>query len=397
MFPWHPPKTMAILVRGEEGTSPFADELFCRRLSLKSPEFNLNIFVLVISSEVTRKLPTHGYVYRHGQWKKAPIPEIHLLMDRCLRPIPKQVRQQLHHLVWSTSGQRARYWSTSLPGKWKVHRALSGEPALRSLLTPTLLLQPGVKWEPWLDRWPSGLFFKPVAGTHGRDTFRLVSEENGRLWSIDGRDSSNVTFSYALHTHQSVRNWVESAMIRHSMIMQPYLNLSHHGHPFDIRALVQKNGNGHWSLTGCMVREGIEGSLTSNLHGGGTAHPVQSYLMDRYGSSHTAILLERIKQAATLIPSLLESRFGRLAELGIDFGADTDGRLWLLEVNSKPGRSAFAMADHPQMHTMTYTEPLAYAHYLLQQHVLTDVYRPTMKMPNTSSKAGLKPIPIHGG
>jgi hypothetical protein len=48
------------------------------------------------------------------------------------------------------------------------------------------------------------------------------------------------------------------------------------------------------------------------------------------------------------------------------------------------------------MQTLTYTQPLAYARYLLQQHVLTDVVRP-MKMPNTSSTAGLKPIPIQGG
>ena len=55
--------------------------------------------------------------------------------------------------------------------------------------------------------------------------------------------------------------------------MQPYLDLSHHGHPFDIRALVQ-NKHGRWTLTGCMVREGAEGSLTSNLHGGGKAYPL---------------------------------------------------------------------------------------------------------------------------
>ena len=36
MFPSSQTKTLAILVRATEGSPPFTDELFCRRLSLGS-------------------------------------------------------------------------------------------------------------------------------------------------------------------------------------------------------------------------------------------------------------------------------------------------------------------------------------------------------------------------
>ena len=99
-------------------------------------------------------------------------------MDRCLLPLPRRWRQRLHELALSGSGHIRPYWSISLPGKWKVHRALSREKQLSRLLVPTLLLQPHAPWEQWLKRWPKGLFFKPVSGTHGKETFRLTQEND---------------------------------------------------------------------------------------------------------------------------------------------------------------------------------------------------------------------------
>jgi len=388
--------TVAILVRATEGSPPFVDELFCRRLSLESHKYSLNIIVLPVSNKSNASRLTQGYAYNKGHWNVVPLPAVNLIMDRCLLPLPRTFQQQLQELVPASGGYHRRYWSGSLPGKWKVHRTLSGDTKLRTLLAPTALLQPDTSWEQWLERWPKGIFFKPVSGTHGKGTFRLYPSDHRSSWTMEGRNTRNELIQRTFNHRQDVTAWLDSSRAGKKMMIQPYLELSHHGRPFDIRALVQKNGQGRWSLTGCMVREGPAGSLTSNLHGGGKAYPVHPYLLERYGRNRTNALLETIRQAAARIPTLLENHFGRLAELGLDFGADVQGRLWLLEVNSKPGRSSFAEAGDTRMHTLTYSRPLAYARYLLQQHVLTDVMRP-MKMPNTSSTAGLKPIPIQGG
>ncbi|MDR9744746.1 YheC/YheD family protein [Paenibacillus sp. FSL F4-0087] len=396
MFLQHQTNTVAILVRATEGSPPFVDELFCRRLSLESHRYGLNIIVLAVSNNPSVSRLTQGYVFDRGEWNIVPLPAVDLIMDRCLLPLPRTFKQQLQQLASSGNGHPARYWSASLPGKWKVYRALSTDIRLRALLAPTTLLKSDTLWEQWLERWPKGIFFKPVSGTHGKDTFRLYREDRHTSWIMEGRNTRNELIHRTFEHRQDVSAWLDSHKASKKMILQPYLELSHHERPFDIRALVQKNGRGHWSLTGCMVREGPAGSLTSNLHGGGKAYPVHPYLLERYGSKQSNALLETIRQAAARIPTLLEGRFGRLAELGLDFGADVEGRLWLLEVNSRPGRSSFAEAGDPRMHSLTYARPLAYARYLLQQHVLTDVKRPT-KMPNTSSTAGLKPIPIHGG
>ncbi|WP_145319583.1 YheC/YheD family endospore coat-associated protein [Paenibacillus xylanexedens] len=396
MFPSSQTKTLAILVRATEGSPPFTDELFCRRLSVGSMRYALQVIVIPISVDADPYPLQRGYTYDQGKWKVVPIPALDLIMDRCLRPLPRSVRQQIEKKLSANGAYKHRYWSASLPGKWEVHRVLSRNAELRARLAPTTRIGLHIPWETWLEHWPMGLFFKPLSGTHGKNTFRLSRGTIPSTWIVEGRNANNEHFYLTFNNTQAVSSWLELQQSERKMIVQPYLDLSHHGRAFDIRALMQKNGQGRWTLTGCMVREGPEGSLTSNLHGGGRAYPAEAYLLQRYGTVRTEALLESLQQTAALIPTLLESRFGRLAELGLDFGADAEGQLWLIEVNSKPGRTSFAEAGDRRMHALTYTRPLAYARYLLQQHVLTDVIRP-MKMPNTSSKAGLKPIPIHGG
>jgi len=60
-----------------------------------------------------------------------------------------------------------------------------------------------------------------------------------------------------------------------------------------------------------------------------------------------------------------ESSFGRFAELGLDFGVEPDGRLWLLEMNSRPGREAFAGFAGGTARTAV-ERPLLYARLLCE-------------------------------
>ncbi|MDT2286965.1 hypothetical protein P7H17_14280 [Paenibacillus larvae] len=50
-----------------------------------------------------------------------------------------------------------------------------------------------------------------------------------------------------------------------------------------------------------------------------------------------------------------------MAELGIDFGISPDSRIWLLEINSKPGRSAFRQLGNPKIFRKAVANPVRYA------------------------------------
>lgn len=92
MFPTSQTKTLAILVRATEGSPPFTDELFCRRLSLGSMKYALQIIVIPISNDAVHLPLQWGYVYHQGKWNSVPVPAVDLIMDRCLRPISRYVR-----------------------------------------------------------------------------------------------------------------------------------------------------------------------------------------------------------------------------------------------------------------------------------------------------------------
>jgi hypothetical protein len=114
------------------------------------------------------------------------------------------------------------------------------------------------------------------------------------------------------------------------------------------------------------VRRGQDGSLTSNLHGGGIAEPAGPFLARQFDAEKARSILSKLRELSVEIPEALENCHGRLAELGIDFGVDIQGNIWILEVNSKPGRSIFTYLEDPQARSKAVTNPIHYARFLLQ-------------------------------
>jgi hypothetical protein len=82
----------------------------------------------------------------------------------------------------------------------------------------------------------------------------------------------------------------------------------------------------------------------------------------RFGESAAAALQARIRSVSERAAGHLEQHFGRLAELGFDFGVEPDGRLWLLEANAKPGREAFEQDE--RISRLAALRPLRYAAFL---------------------------------
>ncbi|WP_235439839.1 YheC/YheD family protein [Paenibacillus sp. DMB20] len=182
---------------------------------------------------------------------------------------------------------------------------------------------------------------------------------------IQGRDRDNSIFKLTLPVGE-LASWIERFTGSRRFLIQPFLQLtSREGKPFDVRVLVQKNAKGRWMTTGMALRQGPAEGKTSNLHGGGKAVPVLPFLATQFGSPASAEILACLERLSRLVPPLLESGFGRLGELGIDFGVDRDGKVWLLEVNSKPGRRAFRQTGDILAAKLSVENPLRYARYLL--------------------------------
>ncbi|MNJ52792.1 Endospore coat-associated protein YheD [compost metagenome] len=213
---------------------------------------------------------------------------------------------------------------------------------------------------------------KPQNGTHGKRTLyvKMLDAELGEGLLLIGRDGSNQLFRRRFRSRQGGLDWIHKFIGASTFLLQPYLQLNNSkGEPFDVRVLMQKNENGVWSMTGMAVRAGRKHSLTSNLHGGGTAHRALPFLTAELGEHAGQKAARIIRNLSHDIPEHLESNFGRLAELGIDFGVDRTGHVWILEVNSKPGRSSLFRIGDMQGARKSVENPIQYARYLLLRKI----------------------------
>ena len=147
-----------------------------------------------------------------------------------------------------------------------------------------------------------------------------------------------------------MKQWLNRFVANTRYVMQPYLPLNTpEGRPYDLRMLIQKNERGEWMTTGMAIRTGKPHGLTSNLHGGGRAEKAVPFLLRHFHRDQVSDIMEKIRWLAAVVPPHIERHHGRLLELGLDVGIDTDGRIWLLEVNSKPGRSVFVLSGQKEV------------------------------------------------
>ncbi|NBD26090.1 YheC/YheD family endospore coat-associated protein [Paenibacillus glycinis] len=314
---------------------------FCRRLCAYGHTIGMLVFLFCASEAAAADSERiAGYRLQGDEWQAGSFPLPDVVYDRALPSSSAQARS--FHEALNRLSRRKRYTllNGSLPGKLDVYHALQQEPGLRRWLPETQPYEGAARLEALLERHPAGLFLKPSAGMHGKGALRLLADGDG--WRIDGRDRHNRPLARRFADGSALGRWIDRFASAAPYLVQPCLELTDgEGRSFDVRALMQKDGEGRWRFTGAAVRRGSPGSVTANLHGGGTAVQAEEAFKTRYGDDGAATLVQRIRGASERYAAALEQHFGRLAELGLDFGLEPHGRLWLLEANAKPGRQSF--------------------------------------------------------
>ena len=345
---------------------PFTEKKFYQYLCRFGDKCGLQVFVFSpghIQWE-TGKVTGHSYSHPHKRWIKGQFPLPDLIYDRCFfhnRKAYLTYRLQIHQL---RQRKRTRFLGYGLKGKWQVIEMLSRDDQISSYLPHTEKMLGSTTIKQWFDQYGE-LFLKPHGGSQGRNVVYIREQiDHPHCYYVKGRDSYNQLFEYSFNSFHNLYKWLRPFMNNRSYVAQRYLRLTTDtGEPFDIRSFIQKDRRGRWQLIGCVVRKGKPESLTSNLHGGGTAEALEPFLTQHFGDI-TECILEKIHHISKRIAITLEHYHGPLVELGIDLGIDQDGQLWLLEVNSKPGRTVFQQIGDLSARRSAVRNPIYYARYL---------------------------------
>lgn len=184
------------------------------------------------------------------------------------------------------------------------------------------------------------LYLKPVQGKAGVGimSIKVYPEKHlPYLLQVQG-DKGSKTFQCGSLKRLWAKVEGESKAAGEPYIAQQGITLASVGErPFDLRALIQKNGNGVWELTGIGARVAGSTSITTHVPRGGYIDDPEKLLESVFGREKAQKVLGKVHTAAILLSRQIErsSRL-RLGEMSMDLGVDVKGDVWFFEANSKP-------------------------------------------------------------
>ncbi|MBA4541610.1 MULTISPECIES: YheC/YheD family protein [Thermoactinomyces] len=347
-----------------EKMPPFSEAPFFSQLAVEGE--SLGIEVCVFNPQLvhwkTRTVPC--WIVENGRWKMAVKPLPSLIYDRCYYHTTEHYLRYKPYVLKLANDPHIRLLGRALGGKWQTYEILKQHKEIAPYLPHTIFYRSSHDVLAFLQNQPSALI-KPNGGSHGRGVVAITKHPPGYL--IQGRTQANKLFYRQLKTVQELETWIQNFIGRTRYIIQPLLPLmTPDQRPFDVRILVQKNEERNWETTGMAVRTGKPNSITSNLHGGGQAVAFRPFLQKHYAQETIFKIQETIQFLSSIVPRFIEQQHGPLVELGIDVGIEPSGRIWILEVNSKPGRAVFLRTGEINIRRRAVQLPIRYAHSLLK-------------------------------
>lgn len=360
--------TLGVIVCQIRKSPPFHEASYFKQLSLEGNK--LGITLIVFSPKAvdwsTRSLLGWRYESKTNRWKVERHSLPYLIYDRCYYLNRSQYFEYKPFVYKLANDPQIRLLGRPLSGKWQTYTMLKRKQSLNSYLPETIRYHATLELLPLFKKWGT-ILIKPNGGSHGRGVASLRPEKGGiRLL---GRSPRNQLFNRWIG-YQELKPWLHRFIGSSRYIVQPCLDLnSSDGRPFDVRILVQKNEKRNWVVTGMAIRTGRMGTLTSNLHGGGKAERAIPFLSKQFSREVMKQILLEIDWLSTQVPIQIEREHGSLVELGIDIGISPQGRIWILEVNSKPGRSVFLLTGEKQVRLRSIQNPIRYARTLLEERV----------------------------
>ncbi len=346
---------------------PFLEANYFVQLARIAKEHQLEILVFDPKQINWINRTVEGWQLKAGKWERNLRPLPLVIYDRCYYVSAQHFLAYRSHILRIHHDHKVRFLGRALGGKYQTYQMLKQDPKIAEYLPETKLYEQPKQVISELKGNPH-LCIKPNGGSHGIGVVSIHHSANGFL--LKGRTKLNTPFKKRLQTETQLTRWLKTFIQGTRYLIQPYLFLSTHDEqPFDLRILVQKNGKQSWETTGMAVRIGNTKSITSNLHGGGNATKLDPFLQRNYPEELIHEIKEQIEHLAKIVPTHIEIHHGPLVELGIDVGIDRDGKVWIIEVNSKPGRSVFIRTGEIETRKRSMELPVQYANALLSEQV----------------------------
>jgi len=323
----------------QDTNRPFGDTTtFCRELVAAAKKEGAFVYFFTPADIGASHSTISGWTYDKG-WKRGEFPMPDVLHNRLTSRKYEKMEsvQKLFHEAKTRHGTHV--FNEKYLDKTEVFAALKQEPSVQKHL-PESHAFTGYDVLKAMAARHRILFLKPIRGSLGKGIIRVARTETGVYACHYSEDNGTRRITYP--SLAKVYAAVSPRMRRQRFqIQQGLLLASVGGRPIDFRALVQKGSTGQWGVTSIVGRIAGPNHFVSNLAKGGTIASMKDAIQrSDLPIGRRAAAMASLRKAAVDIAkgvdNAIDAHFG---ELGVDLAVDKAGRVWLLEVNSKPSKN----------------------------------------------------------
>ncbi len=270
----------------------------------------------------------NGQVYEKGRWQRKIMPFPNVIYNAGSPEKLTNSKEVIEKLKTDIP-----FTTFSIGNKWSVNRRLKEAKDFANYLIPTEIVKSTDHFFKFLSAFDK-VVFKPIDGRKGKGIFFIVQQ--GDRFSVKGEGTNR------MYGKSQLNGFIKQKLVKETFIVQPYIqSVTKSGQVFDFRLHVQKNGEGEWVITTIYPRIAPQGSIIANINSGGYTNYLDPFLEHEF--KEEAFNLRKKLEYFSLslakhLDELQMEKFGEMIdEIGVDVGMDEQRKLWIYEVNWRPG------------------------------------------------------------
>jgi hypothetical protein len=241
--------------------------------------------------------------------------------------IEKNLRNHLQSLLGD------RIFNNYVFNKWEAYEWLSCFDAVKQYLPDTVIYSQPESVGEFLKQHKS-VFIKPIDGSRGKGILKLDSQvDEFILYFSEMGENKEMRFKTLDELNEFLKNNLEER----KYIIQRTLELISTGQSkIDFRLILIKDRDGQWKDVGMIARQGVKGSITSNVSTGGMAESAEKTFKDvlQLSDDQAFYLRNKMSLIGRQAAFWMEECGVGCGNLGIDMAIDVQGQIWIIEVNN---------------------------------------------------------------
>ncbi|WP_062352349.1 YheC/YheD family protein [Bacillus kwashiorkori] len=307
----------------------------------------------------------NGFFYFDSKWQQLTIPLPNVIYDRLPNRKIENLKQMKQLKEKIEKEYKIPWFNPGFFDKLDVYQKLSQSIDVKPLLPDTFPLESKKQFLELIEN-HHYLYVKPRNGSLGKGIYQ-IKVIKGRFF-VRFRELEK-TRLLKFPSVQSLWKYLLSKITISDYIIQRGIPLWKLGESVaDFRIHTNKDKHGKWRVSAIAGKVAGLGSATTHLIAGGEVKSLDEIFPVEQERKEQ---LQKLKTAAILLSEHLEKKMdGILCEIGFDLGMDENGKLWMFEANSKPGRSIFSHPKLKNIEQLSRNYVLEYGIYLANDVII---------------------------